>query len=320
MSGLKTICCFVLFFIGFFAAFTLRFVRVIFPSNQALSATLPLMLIAAVSGVALAWGLASLGLFPKAAGKKIVYGSVLGMVFFLVFFGVEDFLSEKKLYSEVKPQSFSEVKGHCGVYIGRALIQNYRWNWNSSLPAIMTDFETSNRCRIHHFVELVKRNQIDCRPEEDQVQCLVRWMPVFAERGYWNADIRRMFLNEMDRVYKESKAPGSAVKVGNESYVEYALKDYELDAARPSLLKQAGLEEEFSNGYLYYRQLDDLQNIILTKEIFQAVADTLPKETAGTEESPPVLKFRDAMKEVSFKIEKIPELQKDLDELIKKGR
>jgi len=299
---LRTFLCFGVFFVGFFAAETLRFDRFIYREDHSFGLVALLILIAAVSGAALAIGLAALDLFPKTTWKKITYGSGLGIVFFFVIFGAEDLMSYERLYSDPNPASFSEVKGHCGIYAGRALLEVMHWDWNPSLRSILDDFKITNRCRIQHFLRLSKEKQLGCGPAEDPVRCRVRWMEIFAQRGYWNAETRRMFLNEMR----------SFGQVPADSMIAYALKDYELDTARPGILKQAGLDEQLTDPYLYYKQAEELENVNLTKEVFDSVASML---SSGSDEDPMVLKFRDAQREVALKVGKIPEMQKDLDEL-----
>jgi hypothetical protein len=309
---------FISFFIGLVVAAVLRFQQVVAIAGGSQSTTFVVAFIAIVCGVLLGYGLALLDLFARATWKKFVYGSVLGLIVFFGFFAIEDAISQRKLYSEPQAASFAEVSGHCGVYIGRAIVKAYHWTVNPSLDGILNDFEMGNRCRINHFLRLAKRDQLLCKPNEDPIQCRVRWMPAFAEHGYWNGGVRQMFLDEIDRVYRESQSPGSTLKINPESMIAYGLKDYELDSARPSVVKQAGLEEEFTDEYLYYKQADDLQNTILTRDVFDLVSRATHHDSGSLKESPQVEKFKEAQKDVSFKTEKIKELESDLAALKKK--
>ena len=318
--GFVVTSCFVLFFVGFFSASVWRFCHVVYPARHQAIENLPLLAIAIFSGIALAQGLSLLNLFATQAWKKFVYGGVMGVVLFFALFATEDLLSNKKLYTHPNSQSFSQIKGHCGVYTGRALQKIYRFSWDPGLASLLADFDVSNQCRIHRFMELSKRGQLDCRTGEDPVQCLTRWMPVFAERGYWNGDAREMFYQQVQDRYQTSKIQGDGAKISNDSLIEYALKDYELEMARPSILKQAGLEEEFSDDYMVAKQSDDLENVVLTKKIFEAITAIAQNEISGALERPLISKYKETLKEVNFKTEKIPELEKDLNELKKRAQ
>ena len=309
--NIKSAICFLLFFLGFFVASTYRFVALISQPEHSPLSILVLVGIAFGAGIFLAFALSKLSLFPNELWKKLVYGGISGIAVYFALFGLEDVMSQKKLYGSFNEQSFADLKGHCGVYSGRAITHSYL-QFVKSIPHLLEDYRTGDRCRMNHFQEAKKRAQL-CKTGEDDVQCRLRYMGIFSEKGYWNVSVRKMFLDEMMNLSSDE----GGKKVSNVAWAEYLLKDQELISARSSLIRQMGLEEGMSEEFLYMKEAEEYQDLMETKKIIESVTKALPEDA---EFEPMDLRnhFAEAVQQGKVQLKRIEEVEHDLQDLKKK--
>jgi hypothetical protein len=98
-----------------------------------------------------------------------------------------------------------------------------------------------------------------------------------------------------------------------EDLVKYVLKDQEFESGKQSILKQAGVDETLNDRYMLIQEKEDLNNLILTRDVFTAV---VPLIADNTPSPPPYLfQFRDAMADFQTRVAKIPELEKEIKTL-----
>jgi hypothetical protein len=296
MNRLLTIFCFFFFFFGFFISELLRFYFLVYQKNSTFSIQVLLLGIAALSGCVLLHSFSRLRLINISRARQLGYGALIGIVSFYVLFACEDFLSEKRLYRESGFPEFSQVTGHCGVYAGRVMIHAYDQNAEPILPHHLKDYQMSNRCRANHLAELQKRHFAACAPNLDAVQCQIVWMSIFAEKGFWNVDSRRHFFERILELSDENKQANFSPKIKDTSWMEYAIKDYELASGNSTEMKQAGIEEQFSDEYLYYKQQEDSENLQLTQKIFAKVSELVSRLDP---KSPDLLKYREVEREAA---------------------
>ena len=311
MKILATGLYFTIFFGGFLVASTYRFSTYISEHNHSFRVIALLIFLSCLGGFALAFALATLRLFPKTLWKKFVYGAVAGVTIYFSLFGLEDILSQKLLFDRFNEESFSDMNGHCGVYSGRSLSHSF-FHWSRSVPHLLRDYAQSDQCRAEHFLEASKRLQV-CKSSEDEVQCRVRFMNLFSQKGYWSVSERKMFLEEIKRIHLQD----AGNKIPNSSWGEYWLKDQELNTARSSVLSQIGIEEQFNDEYIYLKQSEEYQELLVTQQVLAEVNQIVPKDVGN--ESPDFWQhFHEAVKQANFQIEKLSETEKDLQELRKK--
>jgi hypothetical protein len=303
MKRILPIVLLLMFFVGFFVACAFRFQHLIYEQNYSSKMIATLVFLAIGSGICLLFSFRSLGLFRIHVVLTGMYGAMTGITVFFALFGIEDMLSDRRLYSESSPTEFSVLRGHCGTYVGRALIKFYHRSWEQDLQSKLTDFEISNQCRNRHFEQIVDRKVHWCK-EASEPECMMKWMKAFAEHGYWNVDTRKMFLNQMNRLWSRQE------KIPDGLLAEYAINDQELEAASPTLLKQAGIEDQYSDEFAYWRQKEELENLIIGKTVIDQVSRVI--------HSVPPPRLIELEKTIGFRYEKINEMRKDLEEMKKK--
>ena len=289
-----------LFIAGFFAASVFRFEHFILEGNHSRTILGPLVLLSLFSGIALFAGLKALHLIQQQLWTIAMYGAVTGLLVFNLLFGVEDVLSARGLYHHPVSAQFNSLRGHCGVYSGRALIQFYLKSLNPSVKNSISDFEISTRCLISHYQEVEKLRALDCDPSETPAQCHFRWMKVFAEKGYWSEGVRRLFLEQMKNLSKDNL-------ITDESLVEYVVQDQDLLSANPPLLKQVGLEDDLTDLSIFLRQSEEYDNLVISKSIADDVSHLLHDQ--------PPESFKALSANIKIQAEKLPDLEKDLAEL-----
>jgi hypothetical protein len=315
-----------IFLVGFLFAASFRFQHVVYEEVRTDRIFAVLIAVSAISGISLGWFLKRLKLFPASGFRTSVLGAALGYILFFGLFSFEDRLSEKRLHALHQPSDFGYLRGHCGVYLARAMDRVYDSILDPSVRNQMKEVTIANHCRIHHLKLLDRSNQLGCDPEKDQVQCLLRWMDGFSEHGFWDVTLRRFFFSRVAEIYlsetpldkpaKGTLAPtlspdGKFPITSKNSYLEYALRDHELELARPSFLEQAGLKEEFTDQYEQLRTQEELENAIATRDIINFVEKAV--RPINENESPTLRKFAELTREIKAQAEKIPELKRDLE-------
>jgi hypothetical protein len=257
-----------------------------------------------LAGVALAQFLFEFSIIQiKRRAIRNILGVLTGVVLFSGVFFAEHVMSTIQLSRAMRdPESFAVVSGHCGVYSGRGLIRWYQLSWKPVIENKMAAFLFSNQCRIDHFLDLRKRAQLPCAQDEDALSCLNRWMTTFSKRGFWNYPTRKMFYAEA----QSGVINGQDAEV-DKKWIKYALQDYELEQSHPTLIQQAGVEEDFNDIHHFFKVRDEHQNLVLTKEIFEHAAQAIKDD-----KTPEAQRFKEVRKEVNLKLEKLPELEEDL--------
>ncbi len=144
-----------------------------------------------------------------------------------------------------------------------------------------------------------------CQPSEDRIECRIRWMSSFSERGFWDFSVRKFFFDQVVELWGASKK--------EEVLVKFVLKDQELELGRPNLLREAGIEEDLANQYILIHQEDELNNLKLTESIFNFASSQM--EDVSNAPSPHLLKFKEMRAEVQPRLMKIPEVEKDIERL-----
>ena len=158
--------------------------------------------------------------------------------------------------------------------------------------------------RIHHFQYLEKNSLLDCGTL-DPIDCRVKWMAAFAVQGNWDYDSRVFFHQDVKELFQESG------KI--EPYMNYVLKDQELDANREGILKLLGLDESLTDRFLLIQQEDELNHLKLTSKVFQESGSILLKVN-GTPGAG-ATKVKDLSTSTEERLKKIPELEKDVERL-----
>jgi len=304
---------FLVYILAFFVAEVVRFRYWIFQGDHAPGMLFVFLVLAMISGYCVLAAFKKLELLKLTTDKQVFYGTIFGVASFLVFFIFEDVISENRLMQSSDPKVFSEIRGHCGAYAGRAILKYYYVDVDPTPAHLILDYEMSDHCRLAHFADLKKNNVVLCDKKEDEVQCQVRWMDIFAEKGFWNAADRKVFLDEVLSI--KSRVRSDQLRIQEDSWYNYALKDHDLVGAHSGTLKQAGIDEQFSDEYNFYKYKDELDDLKMTEEIFTAIRGM---KTEDTPLSPGLVKFQDLDQEVRFDIEKIPELEKQIGDIKKR--
>ena len=294
---------FIGFLFSFLGALTARFYHSIYLNQESLGYFCVLLILLVFGAFFL--GLTCKHLSPRAQSAHSIF--VLGFLaffpLFMILCKVESTLSQNLLMSETTINAFSEINGHCGVYAGRAILKVYDRNFRSNISGALRDYEIGNQCRLKHFSLLESENLLRCSPLENKIDCSVRWMNAFAEKGFWNYKSRLFF-------YEKMVALAEGVNHKEESMLNYALKDQELEMSRQSLLKQVGLDEGGSNPPQSFSDAEELQHLELTLQVFNKVQE-MTKDLKGRP-SPQLLRFRDLYPEIQQKKNRLEELKKSV--------
>ncbi|MBC7395948.1 MAG: hypothetical protein H7333_00775 [Bdellovibrionales bacterium] len=305
MNPLKSLFSFLLFLAFFYAALALRFDLLIYPKSQGLEFYWPLYCTILVSGIGLGCAFHFLKIRAHSLPTFLGFGIAAA---FLVFAGVaatEDELSENRFLQRTKPEYFGLLDDHCGVYAGRTLLKVLHAKFSQPQMGLLREFRINNTCRLKHFIYLSEQNPGVCSPGEDKIDCRVKWMGQFSNHGIWNHQTRKFFLAEVMKLWLSSK--------NEEALVNFVAKDQELEAARSGFLKQAGIEEELAEQFILFHQKDELENLKVTQKVFADAGPLL----ADVKSAPPpyLLKFKDMQSEVQMKLQKIPEVEKDIAQI-----
>lgn len=306
MQRFGTISCLAIFICLFLAGTSVYYTEVAHEPVAEATSLFKLFFLACFAGIALSQFLYRLYIIPfERPVVRIPIGAGVGLAVFATVFFAEHVMSTIQLSKAMRDSDlFSVIEGHCGVYSGRGLIRWYKTSWNPTLQNRMDTFLFSNQCRIDHFVDLRHRQQIPCNQNESPYACLERWMMTFSKKGFWNISTRKMFFEE----FKTSGIKNSDDDA-EKKWIQYAFKDHDLEQARPTLIQQAGIGEDFSDLHLYYKTKDEYDNLAMTKVVFDFVEEQLKKDEKP---SPEAMKFREMKKEVSLQLEKLPELEENL--------
>lgn len=289
---------------SFYIALTFRFRFFIFEQNESFQSYVIIFLFTLLSGFFL--GLSFKILSPlKEHLRVFLEGLGLALSLILIVSSTESILSGHFYQEHTRPEEFSKLTGHCGIYAGRSIFKILHQQEDTPREGAYQEFRLDDQCRIFHFAYLMKHKVKLCEENEDPVECQVRWMGSFAEHGYWNQQTRKFFFDQVMKEWANSKK--------EDGMVQYVLKDQELEAAKQSILKQAGIDETMNDRFLLIQDKEDLGNLILSRDIFNQVSTVV----IDTDTSPPpyLFKFRDAMANFQPKLARIPELEKDIQQM-----
>lgn len=302
MNPIKSIFAFLTFLAIFCSALALRYHSMTFQKSLDSAESWPLYTVLLLSGIALGFSFHFLKVKAHSTFMYVAAGIGCALLVFTAVSAAEDEMSDSRFLMHTKPSFFGVLDDHCGVYAGRTLLKIFHLSALDTQIGMIKEFELNSTCRLRHFSYLAHQNPGVCNVGEDAIACRIRWMGAFSDHGIWNYQSRKFFFNEVMNAWPNSK--------NEESLVAYVAKNQDLESGRQSLLKQAGVEEEFSDHFLILQQRDLLDNLRLTQKIF---AEVTPKLTEVKNNPPPyLLKFKDMLEEVMPKLEKIPELEKDL--------
>ncbi len=235
---------------------------------------------------------------------KWIASSVVAIA--IVFAGVI-FIEEEMTHFSWKqnrsPESFATYDHHAGVRAGRTIQSAWDKTFGSEMGRLR-ELKSGIASRIHHFQYLEKNNLLDCGTL-DPIDCRVKWMAAFAVQGNWDYDSRVFFHQDVKELFQESG------KI--EPYMNYVLKDQELDANREGILKLLGLDESLTDRFLLIQQEDELNHLKLTSKVFQESGSILLKVN-GTPGAG-ATKVKDLSTGTEERLKKIPELEKDVERL-----
>lgn len=261
-----------LFITGFFLDEALRFTWWIYNANHSAGVILILASVAAFSGVVLFAALHHLGLFVRSAAKLALLGAVSGPLIFGSLFYLEDIYSDKMLNVAATPQSFSELRGHCGKCIGRAILKYYYLEWTPTVQNSLKDFQMANNCRNSHFIALEKAKGLSCQAGEDEIQCRLKWMDGFAKNGFWNPSARKLFFKQVFHIWDNPNTTEGSAQVKVESLLNFLIKDHELEENAQPIWRQAGILEQFSDEFHYEKAREEVENLMITKVVLEEAA------------------------------------------------
>lgn len=258
--------------------------------------------LAVVSGVFLSQGLHGCGVWQQfRLGTRSFLGTLIAVLVFGVIFFFETTWSTIQLgRASRQPEVFADLSGHCGVYSGRGWQRFWNEVWNRNFRGGMEGFLGANRCRIEHYQLLKAKSQLNCNGIQDSSQCLDFYMQVFGRRGHWNSITRQFFFDEARAgAISENRADTERL------WIQYFIRDRELELARPGITQQARVEDDFSESAEYYKAKEELENLRLTKRMVEKI-DALIK---SDEKTPEVLKYRDLRREWLHQFERLGELE-----------
>jgi hypothetical protein len=243
--------------------------------------------------------------------RAMIEGVGIALILFAAVSVAEATLSDHFFETHRLPEEFSQLNGHCGVAVGRSVLKLVHAE-EPDPDGALAEFQLNQFCRLRHLSEVMKQKNSFCAPTEDKIDCLTRWMGPVAEHGYWNHNTRKFFFDQVMKAWPDSK--------NDEAVVGYALKDLDLEGGRQSILRQVGMSESLNEHYLFAQEKDELNNLLLTKEIFESVDHLLTDTPDGTQPPPYLVKFKDTETELQAKLARIPELQKELEQLSNRSK
>jgi hypothetical protein len=220
----------------------------------------------------------------------------------------ETYLTDAIYQKNNLPIYFSKITDHCGVQSGRTFLKLLHANSDNDRDGEFEEFKLNNRCRVTHFFYIMQLPSF-CNVNEDPMDCTIRWMEGFSRHGYYNSRTRRMFFDRVQKIWPNSKKESALV--------EYLFKDQELAAAKMGILKQAGLDDTMNERYLLIQEREDLQDLLVTKDLVEWTHSVLNTERNNPE--PYLFKLKDYTQDVSAKLAKIPDLQTEIKQLESKA-
>lgn len=273
---------------------------------------LVLLILASLSGISLATGLSELSLFSDQKWKLGAYGATIGLMIFFALFSAEDILSHKRAFAETTPPDFSRMGGHCGVYLGRALVHFYRMDWDPTIENVMHEYATESECRQRHFLEIQKLESAQCHGLADQVGCSIHFMQQFAKNGFWNVSDRKMFFNSIRQFWAEKHLPGSEAKIDPAIWEQYLITDHQLESSRTGILGMLGMRENLSPRYIYLKDQEDLEHLITTRTIVEEFLKMnltdLEYEDEATREQ-----YENTVDQIEDELKRIDELKREIE-------
>ena len=304
MNRAKCLAFFILFLACFLMTLTLKYEYFKVERNESAAVYVILGLTTFGAGIFLGLSLLALNR-SKDILRALTEGLGIAVVAILCVSVTETALSDRGYLKANTPEHFSQMNGHCGIYAGRTILKLLHAQEDNPHEGAIQEFVIKEHCRLEHLGYLMKNKNAYCLPAEDAIDCQIRWMSGIAEHGYWNQNTRKFFFDQVMKVWPESKK--------EESLVGYALKDQELELGRQSMLKQAGVDESLNDQYLLIQEKEELDNLVLTDQIFRAVAPVLADDK--TTNAPYLFKFKDMQADIQNKLAKIPELEKEIQQL-----
>jgi len=298
---------FLAFLICFLGALTARFYHAVYLDRESSSYFFMLVILLILSSIFMGMTARNLSVRKRNHRWAAFLGFTLVAPLFLGISKFETVMSQNLLSSQSDPSYFPDINGHCGVYAGRALIRAFDLNFKSPAEVAFKNFEMGMRCRLRHFVFLEKEKKLGCKDGEREIECRIRWMQSFSEKGYWNFQTRKFFFENVREQWELNRK--------DEDLVNYALKDQELEMSRQGILKQVGLDEGVSVQPMLISQRDELSHLELTIKIFDQVAEAV-HDFKGVP-SPELLKFRDLNQELQQKRTKVSEIKQNIQQLEK---
>jgi hypothetical protein len=232
-------------------------------------------------------------------------GLVLAVVALFGVTGAEKILSHHVYVAARTPESLAQLSGHCGIHAGRAVLKIFHAQEDLAAEGAIQEFQIKDRCRLHHLGYLMEHKHLACQPNEEAIECQIRWMSGVSEHGYWSHSTRKFFFEQVMKSWDESKK--------EEALVNYVIKDQELENGRQSILRQAGIDETLNDRYLLLQEKEELENLMLTRDMFNQIEPML--SDAKVNPQPYLFKFKDTQTQVMAKLAKIPELEKEIQGL-----
>ena len=305
MNRSKSFVMFILFMACFFAGLTLKFQYFTIDQNESPEVYAELLGAGILSGVFLGLSLRALN-GRKKFFRSLSEGIGITLALFVSVNIAESILSDNFYETHHNPEAFSQLTGHCGVAVGRTVLKLVHQQEPPPEDSV-SEFQLDQYCRLRHLDYVIKYKDSFCSPGEDKIECLTRWMLPVAEHGYWNHKTRTFFFDHVMKAWPNSKK--------DEALVGYALKDLDLESGRQSILRQVGMDESLNERYLFMQGKDELNNLLLTKQIFETISPMLSKPDDSGPPPPYLFKFKDTQADLQNKLAKIPELQKELEQL-----
>ena len=304
MNRYKSFTFFVLFLVCFCLTLTAKFNFFVVNRDESNRVYLILSLLLICSGVLLGFCIRELN--PKRAfGRSLLDGVAINLVVFLGVNLTETALSRQYYRRHNQIQNFSTLNGHCGIHAGRTILKLIHAQDDSTPRGALEEFSMMDHCRLSHLSYLMSHKTTFCESGEDPIDCQIRWMGGIAEHGFWNHTTRMFFYDQVMKVWPDSKK--------EEALVNYFLKDQEFELGRQSILRQAGIEEALNAEALLLQAKEEFDNLVLSREIVKSIE---PLVSVVTTVPPPYLfKFMDTQAELTNKLAKISELEKEIQRL-----